>query len=163
VDGITAVVVQLLLVVVLLPFVNLHLNTNQISGAVPSGTFVAVIFIALVLAVVIVMAVRPLRDRIVPGIRTALSSLWAVARSGRKVGELFGSTVATEVIYALTLGACCLAYGVHLGLAQLLVVNLVASALASLVPVPGGIGAAEAALAGGLVSLGVPEAVAFAI
>ena len=104
-----------------------------------------------------------MRRRIVPSVKTALASLWAVARSGRKLGELFGATLVTEVLYALALAASCRAYGVHLGLAQLIAVNVVASTLAGLVPVPGGIGAAEAALAGGLVALGIPEAVAFAI
>ena len=41
--------------------------------------------------------------------------------------------------------------------------NVISSSLASLVPVPGGIGAAEAAIAGGLVAIGVPESTAFAI
>ena len=163
IDGITATVVEILLVLALLPFVHLHLNTKQLSGAAPSGTFIAIIFVALILAVAIVMAVPRLRKKIVPSVRTAFTSLWAVARSGRKVGELFGATLVTELLYALALGASCLAYGVHLGLAQLIAVNVVASTLAGLVPVPGGIGAAEAALAGGLVALGIPEAVAFAI
>jgi uncharacterized membrane protein YbhN (UPF0104 family)/tRNA A-37 threonylcarbamoyl transferase component Bud32 len=163
IDGISATVVEILLVLAILPFVNLHLNTKQLSGAVPSGRFIAIIFVALILAVAIVLAVRPLRERIVPSVRTALTSLWAVTRSGHKVGELFGAALATEVLFALTLGAACRAYGVHLGLAQLIAVNVVASTLAGLVPVPGGIGAAEAALAGGLVALGIPEAVAFAI
>jgi uncharacterized membrane protein YbhN (UPF0104 family)/tRNA A-37 threonylcarbamoyl transferase component Bud32 len=163
IDGITATVVEILLVLALLPFVHLHLNTEQLSGAAPSGTFIAIIFVALILAVAIVMAVPPLRRKIVPSVRTALTSLWAVARSGRKVGELFGATLVTELLYALALAASCRAYGVHLGLAQLIAVNVVASTLAGLVPVPGGIGAAEAALAGGLVALGIPEAVAFAI
>jgi glycosyltransferase 2 family protein len=163
IDGITATVVEILLVLAVVPFVNLNLNTKQISGAVPSGTFIAIIFAALILAVAIVLLVPSLHRRVVPSIRTALTSLWVIARSGRKLGELFGASLATELVYALTLGAAALAYGVHLSLAELIAVNVVASTLAGLVPVPGGIGAAEAALAGGLVALGVPESVAFAI
>ena len=163
IDGITATVVEILLVLAVVPFVNLHLNTKQLSGAVPSGTFIAIIFAALVLAVVVVFAIPSLRRKIVPSVRTAFTSLWAVARSGRKLGELFGASLVTELIYALALGSAALAYGVHLSLGQLIAVNVVASTLAGLVPVPGGIGAAEAALAGRLVALGVPEAVAFAI
>jgi glycosyltransferase 2 family protein len=163
IDGIIATVIEVLLVLAVIPLVHLHLNTKQISGAVPSGTFIAIIFVALVLAVVIVIAVPKLRNKIVPSVKTAFAALWAVARSGRKLGELFGATLATEVLYALALGAACLAYGVHLALWQLIAVNVIASTLAGLVPVPGGIGAAEAALAGGLVAIGIPEAVAFAI
>ena len=60
-------------------------------------------------------------------------------------------------------GATCLAYGVNLNLAQLIFVNTSASVLSSVIPVPGGIGAAEAALAAGLISMGVDESTAFAI
>jgi glycosyltransferase 2 family protein len=162
IDGLSDTLVQILLVVALLPFVNFHLDTKQLSGALPSGTFVAVIFAVLVIGVGVVLAVPALRRKVVPEVRAAFRSLWEVARSGRKLAELFGGTLATEVIFALTLAAACRAYGVHLGLAQVLLVNVLASSLAGLVPVPGGIGAAEAALAGGLVALGVPESVAFA-
>jgi uncharacterized membrane protein YbhN (UPF0104 family) len=42
-------------------------------------------------------------------------------------------------------------------------VNTAASVLSSLVPSPGGIGAAEASLSAGLIAMGVGEATAFAI
>jgi glycosyltransferase 2 family protein len=56
-----------------------------------------------------------------------------------------------------------LAYGVDLNLGQLIFVNTAASVLSSLVPVPGGIGAAEASLSAGLIAVGVDESTAFAI
>jgi uncharacterized protein (TIRG00374 family) len=61
------------------------------------------------------------------------------------------------------LGAACLAYGVHLNLAELILVNTAASVLSSLIPVPGGIGAAEASLSAGLIATGVDQTTAFAI
>jgi uncharacterized protein (TIRG00374 family) len=76
---------------------------------------------------------------------------------------LFGGNVASELLYALALGAACLAYGVDLNLAQLVFVNTAASVLSSLIPVPGGIGAAEASLSAGLIAMGVDESTAFAI
>jgi uncharacterized protein (TIRG00374 family) len=99
----------------------------------------------------------------VPEVRSALSGLWSVARDRRKRVELFGGTIASELLYALALGATCLAYGVHLNLAQLVFVNTTASVLSSVIPVPGGIGAAEAALSTGLIAMGVEESTAFAI
>lgn len=148
--------------VAILPFVNFDLNTKQLTGALPSGTFVAVIFAALVVGVGVVIAVPGLRQKVVPEVRAAFKGLWEILRSGQKLAQLFGGVLATEVLFALTLAAACSAYGVHLGLAQVLLVNVLASSLAGLVPVPGGIGAAEAALAGGLVAMGVPESIAFA-
>jgi glycosyltransferase 2 family protein len=67
------------------------------------------------------------------------------------------------MLYVLALGATCLAYGINLNLAQLIFINMSAAVLSSLVPVPGGIGAAEAALAAGLIAMGVDESVAFTI
>ena len=96
-------------------------------------------------------------------LREGLSSLWAVAKDRHKRIELFGGNLGTEVFFALTLGAACHAYGVHLLLIQLLVVNMAASALSGLIPVPGGVGAAEAGLTAGLVAMGVDESTAFAI
>jgi uncharacterized protein (TIRG00374 family) len=52
---------------------------------------------------------------------------------------------------------------VHLDLPELVFVNTAASVLSSLVPVPGGIGAAEASLSAGLIAVGVDESTAFAI
>ncbi len=161
--GLSDTSVQVLLVVCLLPFVRLHFDTKQLSGALPSGTFVAVIFAILATAVVAVLVVPALRRRVVPQIRAAFHALREVASSGHKLAQLYGGALVTEVLFALTLGAASRAYGLHLPLAQLILVNVVASSLAGLVPVPGGIGAAEAAIAGGLVALGVPESTAFAV
>ena len=57
----------------------------------------------------------------------------------------------------------CLAYGAHLNLAELVFVNSAAAVLSGLIPVPGGIGAAEAALAAGLIAVGVVQPTAFAV
>ena len=86
-----------------------------------------------------------------------------MAKDRQKRMELFGGNLGTEVFFALTLGAACHAYGVHLLLIQLLVINMTASALSGLIPVPGGVGAAEAGLTAGLVAMGVDESTAFAI
>jgi uncharacterized membrane protein YbhN (UPF0104 family)/tRNA A-37 threonylcarbamoyl transferase component Bud32 len=163
VDDLTATLVEILLVVTLLPFVHVNLDAGSLGGAMPSKTFVIAVFAALIGAVVVVMVVPVLRNRVLPSVRQALRSVSAVARDRRKRLELFGGALATEVIFALTLGAAAGAYGVHLSLAQLILVNVAASTLSGLVPVPGGIGAAEAGLTAGLVAMGVPEATAFAV
>ncbi len=77
--------------------------------------------------------------------------------------EVFGGSVAAELLYALALGASCLAYDIDLNLAQLVFVNTSAAVLSGLIPVPGGIGAAEAALSAGLIAMGVDESTAFAV
>jgi uncharacterized membrane protein YbhN (UPF0104 family)/tRNA A-37 threonylcarbamoyl transferase component Bud32 len=163
VDDVSETMVQVALLLLTLPFVQANVDTSQFSGAGPNTRLIAVIALALVVSVVAVLAVPKLRAKILPGVRSAFSSLWSVARNRHKRIELFGGNVGSELLYALALGATCLAYGVDLNLAQLVFVNAAASVLSSLIPVPGGIGAAEAALAAGLITMGVDESTAFAV
>ena len=109
------------------------------------------------------LAVPRVRARVLPGVRDALRGLWSVARVRRKRLEVFGGSIASELLYSLALGATCLAYGVHLNLGQLIFINTSASVLSGVVPVPGGIGAAEAVLSAGLIAMGVDQSTAFAI
>jgi uncharacterized protein (TIRG00374 family) len=163
IDGLSDTIVQVLLVLSILPFTRFDFNTSELSGALPSGRFVAAIFGGLAVLIAIVLSIPKVRAKVVPSVKDALRSLKAVASSRQKLIELFGGAIGKEVLFALTLGAAARAYGVHLGLGQLVLINVVASTLAGLVPVPGGIGAAEAGIAGGLVAMGVPESEAFTI
>jgi uncharacterized membrane protein YbhN (UPF0104 family) len=163
IDGLSETIVQLVLVLALLPFVDLDVDTSEVGGGVPSGRVVGLFLLVLVALVATVMAVPSLRAKVVPSVRGGLSSLCAVARTRKKRLELFGGNLGTEVLFAFTLGAVCRGFGVDLTLVELLVINMAASALASLIPVPGGVGAAEASLTAGLVAVGVDESTAFAI
>jgi len=62
----------------------------------------------------------------------------------------------------LCLLACLTAYGASLSVAEIVFVNTSASFLASLVPVPGGIGVMEAAMVSGLTAFGIPPEIATA-
>jgi uncharacterized membrane protein YbhN (UPF0104 family)/tRNA A-37 threonylcarbamoyl transferase component Bud32 len=163
VDDVSETMVQLALFLLTLPFVSVAVDTSQFHNAGPDRRLLLAIAIALVVSVVVVLAVPKLHARVVPGVKSALSGLWSVARDRHKRMELFGGNVASELLYALALGATCLAYGVHLNLAELVFVNTAASVLSSLIPVPGGIGAAEASLSAGLIAVGVDKPTAFAI
>jgi glycosyltransferase 2 family protein len=163
VDDVSETIVQVALFVVVLPFVNVHVDTNKFHGAAPDSRLVAAIVVAVVVSVVVVLAMPKLRAKVVPAVRSAFSGLWEVARDRRKRLELFGGNIVSELLYALSLGATCLAFGVDLNLAQLVFINTAASVLSSLIPTPGGIGAAEASLSAGLIAIGVDEPTAFAI
>jgi uncharacterized membrane protein YbhN (UPF0104 family) len=155
--------VQVVLLLLAVPLVHGNLHTGKFQGVGPNARLVEALGAALLVTIVIVSVVPKLRAKVVPPLRQALSGLWSVARNRHKRLELFGGNLASELIYAISLGATCLAYGVHLNLAQLVFVNITASLLSSLIPVPGGIGAAEASLTAGLVAMGVDQSTAFAI
>jgi uncharacterized membrane protein YbhN (UPF0104 family) len=156
-------VVQILVVAGTLPFVNAHVDTSHVKLSAPDTRLVAAIVVALVAVAVVALAVPSVRAKVVPMVRNGVSSVAAVARTRRKRLELFGGQLAAQVLFALTLGAVARAYGVHLTLADLLLVNAAASAFAGVVPVPGGVGAAEAGLTAGLMALDVPESTALTI
>jgi uncharacterized membrane protein YbhN (UPF0104 family) len=164
VDAVAQTIVQLLLLLLILPFIHLDLSLST-SQADPSRLLWLLVVLVLAVAVVVgvVLAVPRLRDAVIPTVKTAYESLLAVARTRGKRVELFAGNIATQVLFALTLGAACQAYGVELNLAELLAVNMGATVFAAVVPVPGGIGVAEAGLSAGLVAVGVDESIAFAI
>jgi glycosyltransferase 2 family protein len=162
-DDASETIVQAALLLVTLVFVGDALDTSKFHLDAPDGRLVAAILVAIVASMVIVLAVPKLRAKVLPGVRSALSGLRTVARDRDKRLELFGGSLASELLYSIALGATCLAYGVHLDLAQLVFVNTAASVLSSLIPSPGGIGAAEASLSAGLIAMGVGESTAFAI
>jgi uncharacterized protein (TIRG00374 family) len=154
-------IVQVLLVVVTLPLI--HIDTAKLGVGTPSTRLIVAVLLALTATGVIVLAVPKVRVKVVPVVQTALRNVREVARMRRKRLELFGGNLVGELFYALALGAVCLAYGIHLTLAELLFANTAASALSGLIPTPGGVGAAEATLTACLSALGVDTSTAFAI
>jgi uncharacterized membrane protein YbhN (UPF0104 family)/tRNA A-37 threonylcarbamoyl transferase component Bud32 len=163
VDDVSETMVQIGLLLLTLPFVGATVDTSQFGRAGPDTRLVAGIAVALVISLLVVAFVPKVHARVMPGLRSAVSGLWAVARDRRKRIELFGGNVGSELAYSIALGATCLAYGVHLNVAQLIFVNTSAAVLSGLIPVPGGIGAAEAAISAGLITMGIDESTAFAI
>jgi glycosyltransferase 2 family protein len=161
IDDVSETAVQAALLLIVLPIVGASVDTSQLHG--PDTRLLVGIGVALVASVVVILAVPKLRAKVVPDLKSAASGVSSVARDRHKRLELFGGNVLSELTYAIALGATCLAYGVHLNLAQLVFVNTSAAILSSVIPSPGGIGPAEAALAAGLIAMGVDESTAFAV
>lgn len=153
-------VVAIVLFLLALPFV--HLTKNGFHGGVSSSLLVAVGAV-LGVCVIIVFAVPKLRAKVIPPVRQAFSSVRTLARDPHKLLEIFGGELGSEFIYALSLGAVCVAYGVHLNLAELLFAYTGQSVVSSLIPSPGGVGTAEASLTALLTATGVAQPTAFAI
>jgi uncharacterized protein (TIRG00374 family) len=91
---------------------------------------------------------------------------WAAVRnirSPRRIAMLLGGNLASDVLFSASLGLFALAFGYHVPLLELLLINEATSLFAGLMPIPGGIGVTEGALTIGLTAAGVPESAAFAI
>lgn len=168
VDSVARTIVQglLLLLVLLFAEADLAVDLPLPSGGARTLLWVLVALVGLVVAAVLVVAlVRSVRHRIVeavrrfwPDVRATIVSL----RSAHKLGLLFAGNVLTEILFALALGVFVRAFGYHVPLVDLLVINLTVGLLGSFVPVPGNIGVAEFAVTVGLTSAGMPPETALA-
>jgi len=98
---------------------------------------------------------RLLRARVQPMLGQVLPRLLEVAQQPRKLAEGLGGALLLTVAYILCLAACVRAFHGSAAIASIAVVYLTGSALGSIIPTPGGIGAVEAALTAGLVAAGL--------
>jgi glycosyltransferase 2 family protein len=103
---------------------------------------------------------RLLRIRIAPMIGHVIPRLLDVAQQPAKLAQGIGGTLLLTTAYILCLAASARALGASVPLASIAVVYLTGSALGSIVPTPGGLGAVEAALSAGLTAAGLPGATA---
>jgi uncharacterized membrane protein YbhN (UPF0104 family) len=89
----------------------------------------------------------------------ARSSLDVLRRPG-KVVRILGGNLGGQVVQAIVLGICLAAFGESASLSQLILVNTFVSLFAGMMPVPGGVGVAEAGYTYGLQAIGVPTTIA---
>jgi glycosyltransferase 2 family protein len=80
----------------------------------------------------------------------------------RRFALLIGGNAGAELLFATTLMIFVLAFGHDVGLLEVLLINMIVSLFAGLLPIPGGIGVSEAGLIFGLTLTGMDEGGAFA-
>jgi glycosyltransferase 2 family protein len=103
---------------------------------------------------------RLVRARLSPTFGQVLPRLVEIAQRPAKLAEGIGGALLLSVSYIFCLAACIAAFDTSVPIAKVGVVYLTGSALGSIIPTPGGIGAVEAALTAGLTAAGVPGGVA---
>jgi undecaprenyl-diphosphatase len=150
------------LFLVVLPFAGSSLSIGRIPWRSVLAGGMAVGVIAIIAGAVIWRAPRA-RDFIAGRGRSALEHLRGVLHSPAKLSLIVGGQLVVQLLYALTLGAACIAFGATIPLTTLLLVNVGSSAISGLVPAPGGLGVAEATLSGALAATGMPSATAISI
>jgi glycosyltransferase 2 family protein len=165
IDSFASTAVQAVLLVLLLAFSG---STLGIELPFPSGGELTLLWILVgivLLAVLVLVVVRRIRNVIVeqvrrwwPDVRAALATL----RASNKLALIVLGSLATELLFAVALGFFARAFGYDISLAELLVINIGVSLLGTLVPIPGNIGVAEFGLAIGLTAAGMTEESALA-
>ncbi len=89
-----------------------------------------------------------------------LRDLRELASEPRRLLLIVIGCATTTLGGALALWACILAFGGDTSFVTVTVVTMIGGTLASAAPTPGGVGAVEAALIGGLAAFGVPAGIA---
>ncbi|MET3807940.1 uncharacterized protein (TIRG00374 family) [Nakamurella sp. UYEF19] len=156
---------EVVTVVVTIPLLLICGWLSGVSGSrlalLPSGTVLAITGGALAV-LAIVAFVQPtrrlLRRRLEPLIRRTLPQLISTLSDPRRLGTAVLGVLLLNSGYVLALDASLRAFSTSLALPTLVVVYLAASTIGSAAPTPGGLGAVEAALVGGLTATGIPVA-----
>jgi uncharacterized membrane protein YbhN (UPF0104 family) len=158
-----AQLVQLIMTAVIVGVLSLtssgaHLHVQPSTLAAVGGS---------VLGATIVAALIARRSKAVRAALRGAAASWATLRrhAGKHPGRIAAGTLAAAALtgaHILAFACCVYAVGGHAAALALAVVYLASSAAGSLVPTPGGTGAAEAALVAGLTAVGLPLPVAAA-
>jgi uncharacterized membrane protein YbhN (UPF0104 family) len=169
IDSFSGFLVQIALLVLTLVFgvgaVDMTLSLPEDANLDGLVTLLAVLAVALVVLVVVGAALPKVRNLVLDHVRPVLREAFDTIRGLRSLGkvvQLFGGNLVNQLLFAAALGLSLRAFGGELNLATLVVVYVAAALFGGLMPVPGGIGVVEAALAAGLIAAGIDNTTATA-
>ncbi|MBN3458871.1 flippase-like domain-containing protein [Mycobacterium sp. DSM 3803] len=156
--------VQVIVHVALLIFFSTVAGASaDLSHFVPDATvlyLIAGVALGLVGAFLAVPKLRRwLASAIRPKLKEVTSDLIKLAREPKRLGLIVLGAAGTTLGAALALWASVEAFGGDTSFVTVTVVTMIGGTLASAAPTPGGVGAVEAALIGGLAAFGVPAAI----
>lgn len=139
-------------------------QSADLSNFIPNETIIYLV-VGLLLGVVGAFMIVPrlrrwLIDELRPQIAEVTAELLDLARDPGRFLLIVGGCAATTLGAALALWASVEAFGGEASFVTVTIVTMIGGTLASAAPTPGGVGAVEAALIGGLAAFGVPAAVA---
>jgi undecaprenyl-diphosphatase len=152
----SGLIVHLSLLAVFLAWVG----TSEVGFSLPDAdTLLLVIAIAVSASGLVVGLVPAVRRRVMPPlveqVRNAASSLADVLTDPARVIGLIGGSTGVTLSFIVTLAAAVAAFGGGVSFPEIGAAYVVASALGSAAPTPGGLGAVEAALVGTLTGYGM--------
>lgn len=172
-DSFSTFLIQMLMIIVILLSGAVSLNLSSSSSGSSDGSSSSFNWEALLIAIALV-AVAFVIALLVPKTRAKLHRFREILREKRadakealrvlrhpkKLLLLFGGNLIAQVALAILLGLCLKAFGYSASLAALILVNTFVSLFAGFMPVPGGVGVAEAGYTAGLIAIGIPSAAA---
>lgn len=136
----------------------------DLARFVPNATalyLVAGLLLGLIGTSLLVPRVRQwLATAVRPRLQEMVGHLVELAREPRRLAVIMVGCAATTLGNAFALWAAVAAFGGNTSFITVTVVTMIGGTLASAAPTPGGVGAVEAALIGGLAAFGMPAAIA---
>ena len=143
-------------------------NTGRdFSGLITIIEIALVLILLVVLVALVVQRIRTFVRSILPKVREMIRDSFnnvresiGVVRKPRKILMLLGGNAGAQVMQAIVLGICLKGFGYDASLSQLILVNTLVSLFAGLMPIPGGVGVAEAGYTLCLQAIGVPADIA---
>ena len=147
----------------MLVIIGLFTGRNMFSGAIPTNTLVIVLGVVVVV-LSIAMMIPPLRHwvtrRLMPLAKTYINQLLDVLSQPRQLTVSCLGALFQNATTGLAFWAALQAFGHSSNPIETTFVFMLAYALGSAVPTPGGLGGVEAALTFAFVAVGVPQGVA---
>ncbi|HEY8718098.1 lysylphosphatidylglycerol synthase transmembrane domain-containing protein [Pengzhenrongella sp.] len=157
---------QFVVTVTLLVILSLVSGTNDAAQFTPTPALLVAIGAAAVLvagSLLVPWVRRWIARMALPTVRQTWPRLIEVVGQPGKVALALGGNVVMTAGWVLAFDACLAAFGQELSLIQVAVVYFVGNVAGSVIPTPGGIGAIEVALTGGLTAAGLNPGVAISV
>jgi uncharacterized membrane protein YbhN (UPF0104 family) len=163
IDSVFGFIVQVLILVTVLvsglATLDVHLDGLNID---PNGKLLLLVGVLLAVLIVVALMIPKIRNPIRARVAEARPAL-RVIRTPVKLAGLLGGNFVAQFLLAIILGLTVRSFGQSATMAELLLTNTLVSLFSGVMPVPGGIGVSEAALAFCLTAIGIPSATSAAI
>ena len=163
IDGFSGFLVQAAILILVVIFGDVELGIDIDPAEVPWLLILGLVALALIGLVVAVLKIRALREKVLPVIKEAWGALNIVLHQPSRAFGLLGSNFVYWNVLGITLWLTLQAVGSGVSYGTALFVAAGTSLLAGFMPVPGGVGVAEATMTALLVTFGVEQSTAFAV
>ena len=162
IDGFSAFLIQVVIMILAVVVGDVDLNLDIDTSEVRWLAILGVIVLVVIGVVVAIIKVPKLHDKVMPVVTSAWAALLVVFKQPNRALGLLGSNFLYWNALGLTLWLILEAIGADIPYGSALFIAAGSNLLVGIMPVPGGVGVAEATITALLVLFGVEESVAFA-
>jgi uncharacterized protein (TIRG00374 family) len=163
ITGFMGFIAQAILVILTILAGKGSIDFSQMQGGGGAIRLLVMAIVILIGVAVVVALVPPWRHWAEDKLRKPFSQLgeaFAQLKDPKQVMVSLGGALGTEVLYGAAFAMCVLAVGGSVSLGEAIFINVTVSLFAGLMPIPGGVGVAEAGMTAGLTAVGVDSDIA---